>query len=153
MKRKLGMLAVCLSFFLLSGISYADEARERLLREAEKRTAEMEERMAAEKAEAEAAAKKAEEERLAAMNEEERAQEMERLEAEKAANQTEEERLAAEKERWKHMTEAEKMDAEVQRIKTRMGEITKNIEEYKEVNEKIQALESNVKGLQERTNY
>ena len=98
------------------------------------------------------------------MNEEERAKEMARMEEEKMAEaeaaRTEAEKKAAEKEakrlekeRMKNMTDSEKMDVEIQRIKKRVNEISVDIDEYNKANEKIMEMERNLGELKRRVNY
>ena len=53
----------------------------------------------------------------------------------------------------KDMTEAERMDVEVQRIKKRMMEINDKIENYNKTNEMIDNLEKNVGELERKVNY
>ena len=53
----------------------------------------------------------------------------------------------------KDMTEAERMDVEVQRIKKRMMEINGKIENYNKTNEMIDNLEKNVGELERKVNY
>ena len=53
----------------------------------------------------------------------------------------------------KDMTEAERMDVEVQRIKKRMMEINDKIENDNKTNEMIDNLEKNVGELERKVNY
>lgn len=53
----------------------------------------------------------------------------------------------------KDMTESERMDVEVQRIKKRMLEINDKIENYNKTNEMIDNLEKNVGELERKVNY
>ena len=53
----------------------------------------------------------------------------------------------------KDMTESERMDVEVQRIKKRMLEINDKIENYNKTNEMIDNLEKNVGELEKKVNY
>ena len=53
----------------------------------------------------------------------------------------------------KDMTESERMDVEVQRIKRRMLEINDKIENYNKTNEMIDNLEKNVGELERKVNY
>ena len=53
----------------------------------------------------------------------------------------------------KDMTESEKMDLEVQRIKKRMLEINDKIENYNKTNEMLDNLEKNVGELEKRVRY
>ena len=51
------------------------------------------------------------------------------------------------------MTESEKMDEEIQRIKKRMLEINDKIENYNKTNEMLDNLEKNVGELEKRVSY
>ena len=53
----------------------------------------------------------------------------------------------------KDMTESERMDVEVQRIKKRMLEINDKIENYNKTNEMLDNLEKNVGELEKRVSY
>ena len=53
----------------------------------------------------------------------------------------------------KDMTESERMDVEVQRIKKRMMEINDKIDNYNKTNEMIDNLEKNVGELERKVNY
>ena len=53
----------------------------------------------------------------------------------------------------KDMTESERMDVEVQRIKKRMLEINDKIDNYNKTNEMIYNLEKNVGELERKVNY
>ena len=53
----------------------------------------------------------------------------------------------------KDMTESERMDVEVQRIKRRMLEINDKIENYNKTDEMINNLEKNVGELERKVNY
>ena len=70
--------------------------------------------------------------------------------AEKAKPKTEAEKLEATR---KDMTESEKMDEEIQRIKKRMLEINAKIENYNKTNEMLDNLEKNVGELERRVSY
>ena len=70
--------------------------------------------------------------------------------AEKAKPKTEAEKLEATR---KDMTESEKMDEEIQRIKKRMLEINDKIENYNKTNEMLDNLEKNVGELERRVTY
>ena len=70
--------------------------------------------------------------------------------AEKAKPKTEAEKLEATR---KDMTESEKMDEEIQRIKKRMLEINAKIENYNKTNEMLDNLEKNVGELERRVTY
>ena len=156
MKNKL-MLTALLGLLLVGSFSYAeesdDEAKKRLLKEYEKVQKEREK-------EAEEAAKKQAEEGTQS--------------AQDIANQTPEnvegvvategavveggevavaqEEVTPKKAR-KDMTESEKMDLEVQRIKKRMLEINDKIENYNKTNEMLDNLEKNVGELEKRVSY
>ena len=64
-----------------------------------------------------------------------------------------EEVAVAPKKAEKDMTESERMDIEVQRIKKRMLEINDKIENYNKTNEMIDNLEKNVGELERKVNY
>ena len=64
-----------------------------------------------------------------------------------------EEVAVAPKKAEKDMTESERMDVEVQRIKKRMLEINDKIENYNKTNEMIENLEKNVGELERKVNY
>ncbi|WP_324283418.1 FAD-I family protein [Fusobacterium polymorphum] len=53
----------------------------------------------------------------------------------------------------KDMTESERMDVEIQRIKTRILAINEKIENYNKTNEMIDNLEKNVGELEKKVNY
>ena len=157
MKNKL-ILTALLGLLLVGSFSYAeesdDEAKKRLLKEYEKVQKEREK-------EAERAAKEAEKQ----------AKEQGTQSAQEIANQTTEngevvEVVAVEggevavvqeevvpKKARKDMTESEKMDLEVQRIKKRMLEINDKIENYNKTNEMLDNLEKNVGELEKRVSY
>ena len=165
MKNKL-MLTALLGLLLVGSFSYAeesdDEAKKRLLKEYEKVQKEREK-------EAERAAKEAEEQ---AKESAKMAQEQETQSVQDIANQAPEnaegvvategavvegeavaqEEVAPKKAR-KDMTESEKMDLEVQRIKRRMLEINDKIENYNKTNEMLDNLEKNVGELEKRVSY
>ena len=167
MKKKL-MLTTLLGLLLVASFSYAeendDEAKKRLLKEYEKVQKEREK-------EAERAAKEAEKQ---AKESAKMAQEQETQSVQDIANQAPEnaegvvategavveggevavaqEEVAPKKAR-KDMTESEKMDLEVQRIKKRMLEINDKIENYNKTNEMLDNLEKNVGELERRVNY
>ena len=163
MKNKL-ILTALLGLLLVGSFAYAeesdDEAKKRLLKEYEKVQKEREK-------EAERAAKEAEE--AAKRQAEEGTQS-----AQEIANQATEngegivategavveggevavaqEEVTPKKAR-KDMTESEKMDLEVQRIKKRMLEINDKIENYNKTNEMLDNLEKNVGELEKRVSY
>lgn len=157
MKNKL-MLTALLGLLLVGSFAYAeesdDEAKKRLLKEYEKVQKEREK-------EAERAAKEAEKQ----------AKEQGTQSAQDIANQATEngevvegavveggevavaqEEVVPKKAR-KDMTESEKMDLEVQRIKKRMLEINDKIENYNKTNEMLDNLEKNVGELEKRVSY
>ncbi|MEJ6471972.1 hypothetical protein LH398_08625 [Fusobacterium nucleatum] len=92
-------------------------------------------------------------------------EEYDKMQAEKAKEQPQtvtevvgengevEEVAAAPKKAEKDMTESERMDVEVQRIKKRMLEINDKIENYNKTNEMIDNLEKNVGELERKVNY
>ena len=163
MKNKL-MLTALLGLLLVGSFAYAeesdDEAKKRLLKEYEKVQKEREK-------EAERAAKEAEE--AAKRQAEEGTQSVQDI-ANQATENTEgvvategtvieggevavaQEEVAPKKAR-KDMTESEKMDLEVQRIKKRMLEINDKIENYNKTNEMLDNLEKNVGELEKRVSY
>ena len=155
MKNKL-MLTALLGLLLVGSFAYAeesdDEAKKRLLKEYEKVQKEREK-------EAERAAKEAEE--AAKKQAEEGTQSVQDI-----ANQAPEngevveggevavaQEVVAPKKARKDMTESEKMDLEVQRIKKRMLEINDKIENYNKTNEMLDNLEKNVGELEKRVSY
>ncbi|WP_338938338.1 FAD-I family protein [Fusobacterium pseudoperiodonticum] len=163
MKNKL-MLTALLGLLLVGSFAYAeesdDEAKKRLLKEYEKVQKEREK-------EAERAAKEAEE--AAKRQAEEGTQSVQDI-ANQAPENTEgvvategavveggevavaQEEVTPKKAR-KDMTESEKMDLEVQRIKKRMLEINDKIENYNKTNEMLDNLEKNVGELEKRVSY
>ena len=163
MKNKL-MLTALLGLLLVGSFSYAeesdDEAKKRLLKEYEKVQKEREK-------EAERAAKEAEE--AAKRQAEEGTQSVQDI-ANQAPENAEgvvategavveggevavaQEEVTPKKAR-KDMTESEKMDLEVQRIKKRMLEINDKIENYNKTNEMLDNLEKNVGELERRVSY
>ena len=92
-------------------------------------------------------------------------EEYDKMQAEKAKEQPQtvaevvgengevEEVAVAPKKAEKDMTESERMDVEVQRIKKRMMEINDKIENYNKTNEMIDNLEKNVGELERKVNY
>ena len=163
MKNKL-MLTALLGLLLVGSFAYAeesdDEAKKRLLKEYEKVQKEREK-------EAERAAKEAEE--AAKKQDEEGTQSVQDI-ANQAPENAEgvvvtegavveggevavaQEEVTPKKAR-KDMTESEKMDLEVQRIKKRMLEINDKIENYNKTNEMLDNLEKNVGELEKRVRY
>ena len=163
MKNKL-MLTALLGLLLVGSFAYAeesdDEAKKRLLKEYEKVQKEREK-------EAERAAKEAEE--AAKRQAEEGTQSVQDI-ANQATENVEgvvategavveggevavaQEEVTPKKAR-KDMTESEKMDEEIQRIKKRMLEINDKIENYNKTNEMLDNLEKNVGELEKRVSY
>lgn len=92
-------------------------------------------------------------------------EEYDKMQAEKAKEQPQtvtevveengevEEVAVAPKKAEKDMTESERMDVEVQRIKKRLLEINDKIENYNKTNEMIDNLEKNVGELERKVNY
>ena len=158
MKNKL-MLTALLGLLLVGSFAYAeendDEAKKRLLKEYEKVQKEREK-------EAERAAKEAEE--AAKRQAEEGTQSVQDIANQVTENGEVVEGVAVEgeavaqeevvpKKARKDMTESEKMDLEVQRIKKRMLEINDKIENYNKTNEMLDNLEKNVGELERRVSY
>ena len=163
MKNKL-MLTALLGLLLVGSFAYAeesdDEAKKRLLKEYEKvqKEREKEAERAAKEAE-EAAKKQAEEGTQSAQDIANQA--TENVEGVVATEGTvveggevavAQEEVTPKKAR-KDMTESEKMDLEVQRIKKRMLEINDKIENYNKTNEMLDNLEKNVGELEKRVSY
>ena len=163
MKNKL-MLTALLGLLLVGSFSYAeesdDEAKKRLLKEYEKvqKEREKEAERAAKEAE-EAAKKQAEEGTQSAQDIANQAPENAEgvVATEGAVVEGGEVAVAQEevtpKKARKDMTESEKMDLEVQRIKKRMLEINDKIENYNKTNEMLDNLEKNVGELEKRVSY
>ena len=159
MKNKL-ILTALLGLLLVGSFSYAeesdDEAKKRLLKEYEKvqKEREKEAERAAKEAE-EAAKRQAEEGTQSAQDIANQA--TENVEGVVATEVVEGEAVAQEevapKKARKDMTESEKMDLEVQRIKKRMLEINDKIENYNKTNEMLDNLEKNVGELEKRVSY
>ena len=157
MKNKL-MLTALLGLLLVGSFSYAeesdDEAKKRLLKEYEK--AQKEREKEAERAAEEAAKRQAEEGTQSAQDIANQATENGEV-VEGAAVEGGEVAVAQEevvpKKARKDMTESEKMDLEVQRIKKRMLEINDKIENYNKTNEMLDNLEKNVGELEKRVSY
>ena len=92
-------------------------------------------------------------------------EEYDKMQAEKAKEQPQtvtevvgengevEEVAVAPKKAEKDMTESERMDVEIQRIKTRILAINEKIENYNKTNEMIDNLEKNVGELERKVNY
>ena len=153
MKNKL-MLTALLGLLLVGSFSYAeesdDEAKKRLLKEYEKVQKEREK-------EAEEAAKRQAEEGTQSVQDianqaTENGEVVEGAAVEGGEVAVAQEEVAPKKAR-KDMTESEKMDLEVQRIKKRMLEINDKIENYNKTNEMLDNLEKNVGELEKRVSY
>ena len=153
MKNKL-MLTALLGLLLVGSFSYAeesdDEAKKRLLKEYEKVQKEREK-------EAEEAAKRQAEQGTQSVQEivnqtTENGEVVEGVAVEGGEVAVAQEEVAPKKAR-KDMTESEKMDLEVQRIKKRMLEINDKIENYNKTNEMLDNLEKNVGELEKRVRY
>ena len=153
MKNKL-MLTALLGLLLVGSFSYAeesdDEAKKRLLKEYEKVQKEREK-------EAEEAAKRQAEEGTQSVQDianqaTENGEVVEGVAVEGGEVAVAQEEVAPKKAR-KDMTESEKMDLEVQRIKKRMLEINDKIENYNKTNEMLDNLEKNVGELERRVSY
>ena len=163
MKNKL-ILTALLGLLLVGSFAYAeesdDEAKKRLLKEYEKvqKEREKEAERAAEEAE-EAAKKQAEEGTQSVQDIANQAPENAEgvVATEGAVVEGGEVAVAQEevtpKKARKDMTESEKMDLEVQRIKKRMLEINDKIENYNKTNEMLDNLEKNVGELEKRVSY
>ena len=157
MKNKL-MLTALLGLLLVGSFAYAeesdDEAKKRLLKEYEKVQKEREKE--AERAAEEAAKRQAEEGAQSAQeiaNQTiENGEVVEGVAVEGGEVAVAQEEVVPKKAR-KDMTESEKMDLEVQRIKKRMLEINDKIENYNKTNEMLDNLEKNVGELEKRVSY
>ena len=157
MKNKL-MLTALLGLLLVASFAYAeesdDEAKKRLLKEYEKVQKEREKE--AERAAEEAAKRQAEEGTQSVQDIANQATEngevVEGVAVEGGEVAVAQEEVAPKKAR-KDMTESEKMDLEVQRIKKRMLEINDKIENYNKTNEMLDNLEKNVGELEKRVSY
>ena len=153
MKNKL-MLTALLGLLLVGSFAYAeesdDEAKKRLLKEYEKVQKEREK-------EAEEAAKRQAEEGTQSVQDianqaTENSEVVEGVAVEGGEVAVAQEEVVPKKAR-KDMTESEKMDLEVQRIKKRMLEINDKIENYNKTNEMLDNLEKNVGELEKRVSY
>ena len=153
MKNKL-ILTALLGLLLVASFAYAeesdDEAKKRLLKEYEKVQKEKE------KEAEEAAKRQAEEGTQSAQDIANQATEngevVEGVAVEGGEVAVAQEEVVPKKAR-KDMTESEKMDLEVQRIKKRMLEINDKIENYNKTNEMLDNLEKNVGELEKRVSY
>ena len=153
MKNKL-MLTALLGLLLVGSFAYAeesdDEAKKRLLKEYEKVQKEREK-------EAEEVAKRQAEEGTQSVQDianqaTENGEVVEGVAVEGGEVAVAQEEVVPKKAR-KDMTESEKMDLEVQRIKKRMLEINDKIENYNKTNEMLDNLEKNVGELEKRVSY
>ena len=158
MKNKL-MLTALLGLLLIGSFAYAeendDEAKKRLLKEYEKVQKEREKEAERAAKEAEEAAKKQAEEGTQSVQDianqvTENGEVVEGTAVEGGAVAQEE---VVPKKARKDMTESEKMDLEVERIKKRMLEINDKIENYNKTNEMLDNLEKNVGELERRVSY
>ena len=154
MKNKL-MLTALLGLLLVGSFAYAeendDEAKKRLLKEYEKVQKEREK-------EAEEAAKRQAEEgtqtvQNIANQTTENGEVVEGAAVEGGEVAVAQEEVVVPKKARKNMTESEKMDEEIQRIKKRMLEINDKIENYNKTNEMLDNLEKNVGELERRVSY
>ena len=154
MKNKL-MLTALLGLLLVGSFAYAeesdDEAKKRLLKEYEKVQKEREK-------EAEEAAKKQAEEGTQSVQDianqaTENAEGVVATEGAVVEGEAVAQEEVTPKKARKDMTESEKMDLEVQRIKKRMLEINDKIENYNKTNEMLDNLEKNVGELEKRVSY
>ena len=154
MKNKL-MLTALLGLLLVGSFAYAeesdDEAKKRLLKEYEKVQKEREK-------EAEEAAKKQAEEGTQSVQDianqaPENAEGVVATEGVVVEGEAVAQEEVTPKKARKDMTESEKMDLEVQRIKKRMLEINDKIENYNKTNEMLDNLEKNVGELEKRVSY
>ena len=153
MKSKL-MLTALLGVLLVGSFAYAeendDEAKKRLLKEYEKVQKEREK-------EAEEAAKRQAEEGTQSVQDianqtTENGEVVEGAAVEGGEVAVAQEEVTPKKSR-KNMTESEKMDEEIQRIKKRMLEINDKIENSNKTNEMLDNLEKNVGELERRVSY
>ena len=161
MKNKL-MLTALLGLLLVASFAYAeendDEAKKRLLKEYEKVQKEREKEAERAAKEAEEAAKRQAEEGTQSVQDiaNQATENVEGVVATEGAvvegKAVAQEEVTPKKAR-KDMTESEKMDLEVQRIKKRMLEINDKIENYNKTNEMLDNLEKNVGELEKRVSY
>ena len=161
MKNKL-ILTALLGLLLVGSFSYAeesdDEAKKRLLKEYEKVQKEREKEAERAAKEAEEAAKKQAEEGTQSVQDianqaPENAEGVVATEGVVVEGEAVAQEEVAPKKARKDMTESEKMDLEVQRIKKRMLEINDKIENYNKTNEMLDNLEKNVGELEKRVSY
>ena len=155
MKNKL-MLTALLGLLLVGSFAYAeesdDEAKKRLLKEYEKVQKEREKEAERAAKEAEEAAKRQAEEGTQSVQDIAN-QATENIEGAVVEGEAVAQEEVAPKKARKDMTESEKMDLEVQRIKKRMLEINDKIENYNKTNEMLDNLEKNVGELEKRVSY
>jgi len=161
MKNKL-MLTALLGLLLVGSFAYAeesdDEAKKRLLKEYEKVQKEREKEAERAAKEAEEAAKKQAEEGTQSVQDianqaPENAEGVVATEGAVVEGEAVAQEEVVPKKARKDMTESEKMDLEVQRIKKRMLEINDKIENYNKTNEMLDNLEKNVGELEKRVSY
>ena len=161
MKNKL-MLIALLGLLLVGSFAYAeesdDEAKKRLLKEYEKVQKEREKEAERAAKEAEEAAKKQAEEGTQSVQDianqaPENAEGVVATEGAVVEGEAVAQEEVVPKKARKDMTESEKMDLEVQRIKKRMLEINDKIENYNKTNEMLDNLEKNVGELEKRVSY
>lgn len=161
MKNKL-ILTALLGLLLVGSFAYAeesdDEAKKRLLKEYEKVQKEREKEAERAAKEAEKAAKKQAEEGTQSVQDianqaPENAEGVVATEGAVVEGEAVAQEEVAPKKARKDMTESEKMDLEVQRIKKRMLEINDKIENYNKTNEMLDNLEKNVGELEKRVSY
>ncbi|ATV36201.1 FAD-I family protein [Fusobacterium pseudoperiodonticum] len=161
MKNKL-ILTALLGLLLVGSFAYAeesdDEAKKRLLKEYEKVQKEREKEAERAAKEAEEAAKKQAEEGTQSVQDianqaPENAEGVVATEGAVVEGEAVAQEEVAPKKARKDMTESEKMDLEVQRIKKRMLEINDKIENYNKTNEMLDNLEKNVGELEKRVSY
>ena len=161
MKNKL-ILTALLGLLLVGSFAYAeesdDEAKKRLLKEYEKVQKEREKEAERAAKEAEEAAKKQAEEGTQSVQDianqaPENAEGVVATEGVVVEGEAVAQEEVAPKKARKDMTESEKMDLEVQRIKKRMLEINDKIENYNKTNEMLDNLEKNVGELEKRVRY
>lgn len=161
MKNKL-MLTALLGLLLVGSFAYAeesdDEAKKRLLKEYEKVQKEREKEAERAAKEAEEAAKKQAEEGTQSVQDianqaPENAEGVVATEGVVVEGEAVAQEEVVPKKARKDMTESEKMDLEVQRIKKRMLEINDKIENYNKTNEMLDNLEKNVGELEKRVSY
>ena len=161
MKNKL-ILTALLGLLLVGSFAYAeesdDEAKKRLLKEYEKVQKEREKEAERAAKEAEEAAKKQAEEGTQSVQDianqaPENAEGVVATEGAVVEGEAVAQEEVVPKKARKDMTESEKMDLEVQRIKKRMLEINDKIENYNKTNEMLDNLEKNVGELEKRVSY